>query len=58
MAAPDATNDRKTMRHNQLERELELMLLLAENRVCTVDRLCERLGISRRNLYYYIDFFR
>lgn len=52
MAAPDATNDRKTMRHNQLERELELMLLLAENRVCTVDRLCERLGISRRNLYY------
>lgn len=46
------------MRHNQLERELELMLLLAENRSNTVEQLCERVGISRRNLYYYIDFFR
>lgn len=46
------------MRHNQLERELELMLLLAENRNNTVEQLCERVGISRRNLYYYIDFFR
>lgn len=54
--APNA-NDR-TMRHNQLERELELMLLMTENRGYTVDQLCERVGISRRNLYYYIDFFR
>lgn len=46
------------MRHNQLERELELMLLMAENRRYTVDQLCERVGISRRNLYYYLDFFR
>ena len=34
------------------------MLLLAENRSNTVEQLCERVGISRRNLYYYIDFFR
>lgn len=46
------------MRHNQLERELELMLLMTENRSYTVQQLCERLDISRRNLYYYIDFFR
>lgn len=46
------------MRHNQLERELELMLLMTENRDYTVLQLCERLGISRRNLYYYLDFFR
>ena len=46
------------MRHNQLERELELMLLMTENRRYTVDQLCERVGVSRRNLYYYLDFFR
>lgn len=46
------------MRHDKLERELYLLLLLTDNRIYTVDKLCEKLGISRRNLYYYLDFFR
>ncbi len=46
------------MRHNNLERELSLILLMTENRGYTVTQLCERLGISRRSLYYYIDFLR
>ncbi|GAY27573.1 YafY family protein [Prevotella sp. MGM1] len=46
------------MRHSNLDRELSLMLLMTENRDYTVQQMCERLGISRRTLYYYIDFFR
>ena len=46
------------MRHDKLERELELLQLLAENRSYSVCMLCQRLGISRRNLYYYLEFFR
>ena len=46
------------MRHDKLERELRLLLLLAENHNYTVDELCGRLSISRRNLYYYLEFFR
>ena len=46
------------MRHDKLERELELLILLAENRSNTVEMLCQRLGISRRNFYYYLEFFR
>lgn len=46
------------MRHDKLERELQLMLLMTENRNYTVEELCSRIGISQRNLYYYIDFFR
>ena len=34
------------------------MLLMTENRHYTVEQLCDRIQISRRNLYYYIDFFR
>lgn len=34
------------------------MLLLTENHNYTVSELCERMGISRRNLYYYLEFFR
>lgn len=34
------------------------MLLLIENHNYTVPQLCERIGISRRNLYYYLEFFR
>ncbi|MBO5612620.1 MAG: HTH domain-containing protein, partial [Prevotella sp.] len=44
------------MRHDKLQRELDLILLLAENRTYTVEQLCERLNVSRRNLYYYFDF--
>lgn len=46
------------MRHDKLERELKLLLLLIENHSYTVPEICERIGISRRNLYYYFDFFR
>ena len=46
------------MRHNNLARELSLILLMTENRGYTVRQLCDRLGISRRSLYYYIDFLR
>ena len=46
------------MRHDKLDRELTLLLLLTENRSYTIQQLCDRLGISRRNLYYYLDFFR
>lgn len=46
------------MRHNQLEKELQLMLLMTENRSYTIEQLCDRMQISRRNLYYYMDFFR
>lgn len=46
------------MRHNQLDRELKLMLLMTENRDYTVEQMCEKLEISRRTLYYYLEFFR
>lgn len=46
------------MRHDKLERELNLILLLTENHTYTVDELCAKVGISRRNLYYYLEFFR
>lgn len=46
------------MRHDKLERELHLMQLLTENRTATTDQLCDKVGISRRNFYYYIEFFR
>lgn len=46
------------MRHDKLDRELTLMLLMTENRRYTVQQLCERMNISKRTLYYYLDFFR
>lgn len=46
------------MRHDKLERELRLLALLIENHNYTVPEICDRIGISRRNLYYYLDFFR
>lgn len=46
------------MRHDKLERELRLLLLLIENHNYTVPEICSRMNISRRNLYYYLEFFR
>lgn len=46
------------MRHDKLDRELTLLLRLTENRKYTVQQLCEQLEISRRTLYYYLNFFR
>ncbi len=46
------------MRHDKLEKEMNLMLLLTENQRYGVDAICERMGISRRMLYYYLESFR
>ena len=46
------------MRHDKLERELKMLLMLTENHDYTLEQVCERLGISRRNFYYYLEFFR
>ena len=46
------------MRHDKLEKEMNLMLLLTENHRYEVDAICERIGISRRMLYYYLESFR
>ena len=48
----------QTMRHDKLERELDLLLLLTENRHYDVETLCRRLAISRRMFYYYLESFR
>lgn len=45
------------MRHDHLKRELELLLLLTQNRMYAPDDICQRVGISRRSFYYYIEFF-
>lgn len=46
------------MRHDKLQQQLELLLMLTENTQWTIEDLCEQLGISRRNMYYYMEFFR
>lgn len=46
------------MRHDKLEKQLELLLLLAENRSLSVEQICERTGLSRRTFYYYLEFYR
>ena len=46
------------MRHSKLESELDLLLLLAENTTMTVEQICQRQQLSRRNFYYYLEFFR
>lgn len=42
----------------KLERMLRLMKLLTANTTYNVDQLAERLGMSRRTVYRYIDTFR
>ncbi len=46
------------MRHDKLEKELQLLLLLTENRGLTLQQIGKKLDISLRNIYYYLDFFR
>jgi len=46
------------MRHDKFGRELRLLFLLIENHSYTVDEICDRIEISRRNFYYYLEFFR
>ena len=46
------------MRHDKLGLQLELLLMLTANRQWTVEQMCEHLGIGKRNLYYYLEFFK
>lgn len=46
------------MRHDKLENQLELLILLTDNRRYGMKELCQRIGIERRNFYYYLEFFR
>ena len=39
-------------------RELDLILLLTDNASYTAQQMADRLGITRRNLYYYFDYLR
>ena len=39
-------------------RELDLILILTENASYTAQQIADRLGITRRNLYYYFDYLR
>lgn len=46
------------MRMTKYGRELDLILLLTENTSYTAQQLADRLGITRRNLYYYLEYLR
>ncbi len=46
------------MRHDHLKRELELIILLTQNRRYTVEELCQLTDISSRSFYYFINFFK
>ena len=43
---------------DKFERQLKLMLLLTQNRKYTIDEIGERLDLSRRSIYRYLDFFK
>ncbi len=44
------------MRFDKLKKQLELLILLSDGRNYTVEELCERMNLSRRNFYYLLDF--
>ena len=46
------------MRHNKLDKELSLILLLSGSQWYTVEELCNMLQISSRSAYYYLNFLR
>lgn len=46
------------MRHDKFGRELDLLLMLTENRHHDGETICRRLGISRRTFYYYLESLR
>ncbi|MDR0186422.1 WYL domain-containing protein [Prevotella brunnea] len=46
------------MRFDKLRTQLELILLLSEPQGYTVAQLCEKLELSRRNIYYLLDFLK
>ena len=46
------------MRNGKYGNELELILLLTENKNYTAQDLADKLGITRRNLYNYLEYLR
>lgn len=46
------------MRMNKYGRELELLVLLTDNANYTAQQLADKLGITRRSLYYYFEYLR
>ena len=46
------------MRMNKYGRELDLILLLTDNGSYTAQQLADKLGITRRMLYYYFEYLR
>ena len=44
--------------NNRLGRQLQLLLLMIDGRQHTVTELCDVLGTSARNLYYFFDQLR
>lgn len=46
------------MRFEKLKKQLELLVLLSDGRNYTVEELCERMEVSRRNFYYLLDFIK
>ena len=43
------------MQYNKRGRELDLILLLSENASCTAQQIAERLGVTRRTVYNYLE---
>ena len=46
------------MRMGKYGHELDLLLLLTENKDYSTSELAEKLNITRRNLYYYLDYLK
>lgn len=46
------------MRFNKYGRELDLILLLSDNALHSAQELAERLDITRRNVYNYLEYLR
>lgn len=44
------------MRHSKLQNELKLILLLADNMGYTATELSEKMEVSRRHIYYLLEF--
>lgn len=45
------------MRHDKLKQELNMLLLLLQDKPKSNSELCKLTGLSRRNVYYYLETF-
>ena len=46
------------MRFEKLKKQLELLILLSDGRNYSIEELCEKMELSRRNFYYLLDFIK